>query len=330
MRRIGVMTSGGDAPGMNAAVRAVVRRALAAGVEVFGIRHGFLGLLRQEFTPLAMQSVHDIIHRGGTVLLTARCEEFLTPAGQARAVENISAAGIEGLVCIGGDGSLRGCVALERLGVPTTGVPGTIDNDLGGTDATIGFDTAVNTAVEAVDRVRDTAAAHERTFVVEVMGRSSGFIALHVGLACGADAILIPEVPWAAEDLCRRLRADAQNGWRHDVIVVAEGAGHGFELGQRIEQGTGLETRVTVLGHVQRGGSPTAVDRNLASRLGAGAVDFLLEGCHGVMAGVQGSSVAPVPLRLVTSTRRAIDPSLYELAAVLSSWRGGSGSVVDR
>lgn len=319
MRRIGVMTSGGDAPGMNAAVRAVARRAAAADVEVVGIRRGFWGLLRQEFVPLTTDSVHDIIHRGGTMLLTARCDEFLSPAGQERGAGQLRQAGVEGLVCIGGDGSLRGCVALERLGIPTVGVPGTIDNDLGGTDATIGFDTAVNTAVQAVDRVRDTAAAHERTFVVEVMGRSTGFIALEVGLACGADTVLLPELPWTLEGVCRRLRKDSERGGRHNLIIVAEGSGHGFELGKRIEESTGLDTRVTVLGHVQRGGSPTAVDRNLASRLGAAAVEFLLSGQHGVMAALQCGAVAAIPLRVVTGTRKAVDPSLHELAAVLSS-----------
>ncbi len=319
MRRIAVMTSGGDAPGMNAAVRAVVRRAASLGVEVTGIRRGYFGLLRGEFDVLGPESVHDIIHRGGTKLLTARCEEFLTPEGQEAGASRLRASGVEGLVCIGGDGSLRGCLALEALGFPTVGVPGTIDNDLGGTDLTIGFDTAVNTAVEAVDRVRDTATAHERTFVVEVMGRSSGFIALAVGMACGAETILVPEIPWSPEAVCRRLRRGLERGFRQNLIVLAEGAGHAIELGQRIESSTGLETRVTILGHVQRGGSPTAVDRNLASRLGAGAVDFLVEGHHGLMAGLQRNVVVGVPLRTVVEARRALNPALNELATVLSA-----------
>lgn len=318
MRRIAVMTSGGDAPGMNAAVRAVVRRAASLGIEVTGIRRGFYGLLRGEFEPLGPESVHDIIHRGGTMLLTARCEEFLTPQGQAVGAQRLRAAAIEGLVCVGGDGSLRGCLALEGLGFPTLGVPGTIDNDLGGTELTIGFDTAVNTGVEAVDRVRDTATAHERTFVVEVMGRSAGFIALAVGMACGAETILIPEIPWSPEGVCRRLRRGLERGFRQNLIVLAEGAGHAMELGEIIETATGLETRVTILGHVQRGGSPTAVDRNLASRLGAAAVDFLADGHHGLMAGLQQNVAVGVPLRTVVGGRRTVDRALYELATVLS------------
>jgi 6-phosphofructokinase 1 len=319
VRRIAVMTSGGDAPGMNAAVRAVVRRAAAAGAEVTGIRRGYYGLLRGEFQPLGPESVHDIIHRGGTMLLTARCEEFLTPSGQEAGARQLRAAGIEGLVCVGGDGSLRGCLALEALGLPTIGIPGTIDNDLCGTEQTIGFDTAVNTAVEAVDRVRDTAAAHERTFVVEVMGRRSGFIALAAGMACGAETILVPEIPWTPEAVCRRLRRGLSRGFRQNLIVLAEGAGHAIELGGIIEASTGLETRVTILGHVQRGGSPTAVDRNLSSRLGAAAVDFLLDRHHGLMAGVQSGVVVGVPLSTVVAHPRALDPALHELATALSA-----------
>jgi 6-phosphofructokinase 1 len=324
VRHIAVMTSGGDAPGMNAALRAVVRRAASLGLKVSGVRRGFEGLLRGEFVPLGPESVHDIIHRGGTILLTARCEEFLRPEGQALGARRLREAGCDALVCIGGDGSLRGCLALEALGVPTVGVPGTIDNDLPGTDQTIGFDTAVNTAVEAVDRVRDTATAHERTFVVEVMGRSSGFIALAVGMGCGAETILVPEIPWQPEEVCARLRRGLSRGTRRNLIVVAEGAyrdrGLGpMELGRLIEASTGLETRVTVLGHVQRGGSPTAVDRNLASRLGAAAVELLVQGRHGLMAGIQGGTVVGVPLETVVASRRTLDPALYQLAAVLSA-----------
>ena len=319
MRRIAVMTSGGDAPGMNAAVRAVVRRAVAFGVEVTGVRRGFYGLLREEFQPLETESVHDVIHRGGTMLLTARCVEFLTPQGQAAGLASLRGQGIEGLVCVGGDGSLRGCAALESLGLPVVGIPGTIDNDLAGTEATIGFDTALNTAVDAVDRVRDTATAHERTFVVEVMGRHSGFLALAAGLACGAETILVPEIPWSVEVVCRRLRRGLERGLRQNIIILAEGAGRAVDLGAQIEQATGLETRVTILGHVQRGGSPTAADRNLASQLGAAAVEFLMDGHHGLMAAVQGNVQVGVPLRSATASRRHLDPSLHELARILSA-----------
>ncbi len=319
MRRIGVMTSGGDAPGMNAAVRAVVRRGIGRGVQITGIRRGYFGLLRREFEPLGPESVHDIIHRGGTMLLTARCDEFLSAPGQRQGYDNLRAAGIDGLVCIGGDGSLSGAQALAALGLPVVGVPGTIDNDLAGTELTIGFDTAVNTAVEAVDRVRDTAAAHERTFVVEVMGRHSGFIALATGMACGAETILVPEIPWSADAVCRRLRRGLERGFRQNLIVLAEGAGHALELGQLIQETTGLETRVTILGHVQRGGSPTALDRNLAGRLGAAAVDLLLEGHHGLMTGLQGDLVVGVPLGTVVKARRSLDARRYDLAVTLSA-----------
>jgi 6-phosphofructokinase 1 len=319
MRRIAVMTSGGDAPGMNAAVRAVVRRGAARGLEAVGIRRGYAGLLSGDLLPLGPESVHDIIHRGGTMLRTARAEEFRTPEGQRAGAERLRAAGVDGLVCVGGDGSLRGCLALEDLGLPTVGVPATIDNDLCGTEQTIGFDTAVNPAVAALDRVRDTATAHERTFVVEVMGRSAGFLALATGLACGAETILVPEIPWSPESVCRRLRRGLSRGLRQNLIVLAEGAGHALELGALIESSTGLETRVTILGHVQRGGSPTAADRNLSSRLGAAAVDLLAEGHHGLMAGLQGDIVVGVPLRTAVAARRALDVRLYELASLLSA-----------
>ena len=254
------------------------------------------------------------------MLLTARCDPFREEDGQAQAIHNLRAAGIEGLVCIGGDGSLRGCLALQRLGFPAIGVPGTVDNDLAGTDATIGFDTAVNTAVEAIDRIRDTAAAHERTFVVQVMGRDAGFIALSTGMACGAETILIPEIPWSEEGVCRRLRRGVERGLRQNVIVMAEGAGDAIRMGARIEEETALETRVSILGHIQRGGSPTAVDRNLASRLGAQAVDLLVEGHHGLMVGMQGSAVVGTPLKRVVESRRRLDPRLHGLATALSAW----------
>ena len=319
MRRIAVMTSGGDAPGMNSAVRAVVRSAVHRGVEVVGIRRGYFGLLGGEMEPLGPESVHDIIHRGGTMLLTARCAAFTEPEGERAGAARLRAAGVEGLVCVGGDGSLRGCLALEGLGIPSVGIPATIDNDLAGTEQTIGFDTAVNTAVQAVDRVRDTAAAHERTFVVEVMGRRSGFLALAVGMACGAETILIPEVAWSPETVCRRLRRGLSRGLRQNLIVLAEGAGRATELGAQIEASAGLETRVTILGHVQRGGSPTAADRNLSSRLGAAAVDFLVDGHHGLMAGLQAGVIVGVPLGAAVAGRRTLDLRLHELASRLSA-----------
>jgi 6-phosphofructokinase 1 len=314
--RIGVLTSGGDAPGMNAAIRAVVRRAVHAGAEVVGIRRGYAGLLAGDMLPLDVSSVADIIHRGGTMLLTARSAAFMRPEGVARAAAN--AADLDGLVVIGGDGTLRGAVALEEAGVATAALPATIDNDLPGTDRSIGFDTAVNTVVQAVDRIRDTATAHERTFVVEVMGRHHGFIALQAGLAVGAESILIPEQPVDLDVICERLRRGFARGKRHSIIVVAEGAAAGFDVAQAIQSRTGHETRTTVLGHVQRGGSPTAVDRTLAARLGEAAVAHLLAGGRGAMMALRGEDVVAVPYPHVLAAQPALDRRLYELAGVLA------------
>ncbi|WP_253724416.1 6-phosphofructokinase, partial [Thermus scotoductus] len=272
MKRIGVFTSGGDAPGMNAAIRAVVRQAYALGLEVIGIRRGYAGMILGEMVPLGVRDVANILQRGGTVLLTARSQEFLTEEGRAKAAEKLKAAGIEGLVAIGGDGTFRGAMRLlEEHKVPVVGVPGTIDNDLYGTDYTIGFDTAVNTALEAIDRIRDTAASHERVFFIEVMGRSSGFIALDVGLAGGAEVIAVPEEPVDPKTIAEGLMESLRRGKSSSIVVVAEGAYPGGAAGllAAIQEHVRVEARVTVLGHIQRGGSPTAKDRILASRLGA-------------------------------------------------------------
>ncbi|RTH04063.1 6-phosphofructokinase, partial [Thermus scotoductus] len=270
MKRIGVFTSGGDAPGMNAAIRAVVRQAYALGLEVIGIRRGYAGMILGEMVPLGVRDVANILQRGGTVLLTARSQEFLTKEGRAKAAEKLKAAGIEGLVAIGGDGTFRGAMRLlEEHKVPVVGVPGTIDNDLFGTDYTIGFDTAVNTALEAIDRIRDTAASHERVFFIEVMGRSSGFIALDVGLAGGAEVIAVPEEPVDPKTIAEGLMESLRRGKSSSIVVVAEGAYPGGAAGllAAIQEHVRVEARVTVLGHIQRGGSPTAKDRILASRL---------------------------------------------------------------
>ncbi|RTI40977.1 6-phosphofructokinase, partial [Thermus scotoductus] len=278
MKRIGVFTSGGDAPGMNAAIRAVVRQAYALGLEVIGIRRGYAGMILGEMVPLGVRDVANILQRGGTVLLTARSQEFLTEEGRAKAAEKLKAAGIEGLVAIGGDGTFRGAMRLlEEHKVPVVGVPGTIDNDLYGTDYTIGFDTAVNTALEAIDRIRDTAASHERVFFIEVMGRSSGFIALDVGLAGGAEVIAVPEEPVDPKTIAEGLMESLRRGKSSSIVVVAEGAYPGGAAGllAAIQEHVRVEARVTVLGHIQRGGSPTAKDRILASRLGAAAVEAL-------------------------------------------------------
>ncbi len=314
--RIGVLTSGGDAPGMNAAIRAVVRRAIYAGAEVVGVRRGYAGLISGELIPLDVSSVADIVHRGGTMLLTARSPAFMQPEGVAAAAAQAS--GLTALVVIGGDGTIRGAQALEQAGVATVAVPATIDNDIARTIRTIGFDTAVNSVVQAVDRIRDTATAHERTFVVEVMGRRRGFIALHAGLAVGAESILIPEEPVDLDAVCDRLTRGYARGKRHSIILVAEGASSGFEVAEAIQRRTGHETRTTVLGHVQRGGSPTAYDRVLAARLGEGAVAHVLAGGRGAMMAFRGGDVAPVPYGDVLSGEPSLDRRLFELAAVLA------------
>lgn len=312
------MTSGGDAPGMNAAIRAVVRRAISRGADVFGIYRGYDGLLDGEITRMSLSSVADIIHRGGTILHTARSERFMRPEGQDLGAARIRGAGIDGLVVIGGEGSFRGMIELEKRGVRTIGVPGTIDNDIWGTDYSIGFDTAVNTGVEAVNRLRDTATSHERIFVVEVMGRKAGFLALAVGVAGGAESIMIPEIPLSVEEVCARLERGIARGKKHSIIVVAEGAASGLEVGQKIEKCMGTEVRVTVLGHVQRGGTPTAFDRLLASRMGAKAVDLLLEGKSGLVLGIRGDTIVANPAKEVVSKQKEIDRELYEMAEDLA------------
>ncbi len=318
MKKIGVLTSGGDAPGMNAAIRAVVRRGLSLGMEVVGVRRGYAGLIAGDFVELGLSSVGDIIHRGGTILHTARSEEFKQPEVQLRAIETARAAGMEGLVVIGGDGSFRGAIALTRHGFPAVGVPGTIDNDIYGTDLTIGFDTAVNTCLDAIRKIRDTATSHDRTFVLEVMGRNSGWIALACGLAGGAESILIPEYPVEMDDVVARLKRGAERGKKHSLIVVAEGVGSGFEIGKQIKERTGFDTRVTVLGHIQRGGAPTAVDAMLASRLGARAAELLHEGKAGLFVGQVNNEIITQPLENVLDRQKPIPHELVELAEILA------------
>lgn len=316
--KIAVLTSGGDAPGMNAAVRAVVRKGIYEGLDVWGISHGFAGLLRGELRRLHRSSVADIIHRGGTILHTARCEEFKTPEGLDEAVATLEREGIQGLIVIGGDGSFRGARELHRLGFKVVGVPATIDNDIAQTDYSIGFDTAVNTVVEAINRVRDTATAHERTFVIETMGRESGFIALTAGLAGGAESVLIPEAPFDIDEVCQRIVRGYQRGKLHSIIVVAEGAKSGFEVAKQIQEKTGFETRVIVLGHVQRGGPPTAFDRTLATRMGAKAVELLVSNQSGMMVGIRGTDIVGVDLEAVLQAKKEPDLSVFELATILA------------
>ncbi|MBQ1283727.1 MAG: 6-phosphofructokinase [Clostridia bacterium] len=279
VKTIGVLTSGGDAPGMNAAIRAVVRTAIAEGLEVKGIMRGYAGLIDEEIVDLNLRSVSDIIHRGGTMLYTARCPEFKEEAGLQKAIANCRKHGIDGIVVIGGDGSYRGARDLSERGLPCVGIPGTIDNDISSTEYTIGFDTAMNTAMEMVDRLRDTAQSHERCTIVEVMGRRAGYIALHTGIAVGATAVLVPEVPFDIEkDVIRKIENAKTSDKKHFIIVVAEGVGHVDELAKEIEAKCGIESRATVLGHVQRGGSPTVRDRVIASKMGHEAVQLLKKG----------------------------------------------------
>ncbi len=314
-----MITSGGDAPGMNAALRAVVRAAIGRGVKVVGFYHGYEGIVNDESVALSSSSVSGIIERGGTMLRTARSRTFMTPEGRGRAVETLRRSGCDGLVVIGGDGSLTGALRLhEEFDFPVMGVPGSIDNDISGTDFSIGFDTAVNTAVQAIDRVRDTAYSHERVFVIEVMGRRNGFIALEAGLAGGAEAVLLPEVPYSIFDVCDNLRLAASKGKKSSILVVAEGAARAETIKDFVERSTGFETRHVVLGHMQRGGSPSAFDRVLALRLGAYATSRLLSGFRGEMAGVDAKELVSTPLAQVLSTERAIDPDRLLLAEVMA------------
>ena len=279
VRRIGVLTSGGDAPGMNAAVRAVVRAAIFRGIEVIGIRRGYNGLINGDIVRLDEKSVAHIINRGGTMLYTARSTEFMTEEGQQKAVNTCKMLGLEGIVAIGGDGTFRGALALSKHGISVVGIPGTIDNDIACTNYCIGFDTAANTAIECIDKLRDTMQSHERCSVVEVMGRSAGHLALYVGLAVGATAVLVPESDQDFDtEVIEKIRNARLNGFTHYMVVVAEGAGSAFQVAERIKEETALEPRVTVLGHIQRGGNPTARDRVTATRMGYRAVDILAGG----------------------------------------------------
>ena len=318
MKRIGVLTSGGDAPGMNAAVRAVVRKAIYRGIEVHGIYGGYSGLMNGNIEKLELGSVGDIIHRGGTMLLSARCEEFKTKEGQLKGLEQLKLAGIEGLVVIGGDGSYRGAMALTELGFPCVGVPGTIDNDIPGTQYTIGFDTALNTVIEAIDKIRDTAQSHERAFVIEVMGRNAGDIALWSGLAGGAETILIPEDYYDMDDICQRLIKSQDRGKKHSIIIVAEGVASGVEFAKQIKERTDFDTRVSILGHIQRGGSPTAFDRVLASRLGAHAVELLIEGKGGRAVGIKNNQVIDNDIASILGETHTVDMNLLTLSKELS------------
>jgi len=319
LQRIGLLTSGGDAPGMNAAIRAVVRKGVYHGLEVTGIMRGLAGFIDGDVLPMNVGSVADIIHRGGTILRTARSEDFATREGRATAYENVERFRLQGLVVIGGDGSFEAArVFHDEYGLPVVGIPATIDNDIAGTEACIGFDTAVNNVVEAITKIRDTATSHERTFIVEVMGRNSGFIALQAGLAGGAESIIIPELPYSIDEVCQRLMRGYQRGKLHSMIVVAEGVGSGIEIGRAIKARTGFDTKVTILGHIQRGGTPTAIDCVLGSRFGAKGVELLMDGKKKVAVGLVSGNIIHWDLGNSNIKPREIDMEVYRLAGVLS------------
>lgn len=320
MKRIAVMTSGGDAPGMNAAVRAVVRTALEHDVETYGIRQAYAGLVNGDISPLTSREVSGILQRGGTILQTARNEEFKTQSGQNKALRNLSSLGIEGVVVIGGDGSMRGATLLDKLGVKVIGVPASIDNDMWGTNMAIGVDTALNTILDAIDKLRDTASSHQRGFIVEVMGRDCGYLALMGGILGGAEIIVTPEDPPTMEEISTALKDAYVRGKAHAIAVVAEGAPYKTTtLAEYLnEQNTGFEIRITILGHIQRGGSPSAFDRLLATRLGVGAAERLIAGESGVMVGLDGREISTMPLEDVTSRPRPINPAYFKMAHTLS------------
>jgi len=318
MKRIGVLTSGGDAPGMNAAIRAIVRKAIYHDLEVMGVYNGYQGLIDGKIERLDLGSVGDIIQRGGTKLHSARCLEFITEEGQQKAIVQMKKHGIEGLVVVGGDGSYRGAMALTAKGFPCIGVPGTIDNDIPGTDYTIGFDTALNTVIEAIDKIRDTATSHERTFIVEVMGRGAGDLALWAGLAGGAETIVIPEVAFDIEDILSRLHSGHERGKKHSIIIVAEGVMNANEFANLLKEHGNIETRVSVLGHIQRGGSPSARDRVLASLFGARAVEVLMEGNGGLAIGMRNHEVVDYSMTEAFEGTHSTDLSMYQLSKELA------------
>ena len=349
MKRIGVLTSGGDAPGMNAAIRAVVRAGLKNDISVIGFKRGYNGVLMRsadqgdDFSLMTARSVSDKVHRGGTFLMTARCSEFLKEEVQRKAVENLRSLGVEGMVCIGGNGTFAGADALNRLGMPTIGVPGTIDNDLMYTDSTIGFDTALNTACECVNRIRETSDSHERASMVTVMGRDCGDIAVHTALACGAELVMIPEIPWSVEEVADRVKWGVMRGKNSMIMIFAEGAVESLttdveklcaqheclrdvslrhitssQIAMMIEALAQHETRATVLGYIQRGGSPTSFDRILASRLGNRAVELLRDDVGGRAVGIRDNHIVDVPIEEGMQSRKGADQALLDLISTLS------------
>jgi 6-phosphofructokinase 1 len=321
MKQIGILTSGGDAPGMNAVIRSVVRTAAVHEIKVVGIKRGYTGLIAGEMAPLSRYEVSNIVQQGGSILESTRCPEFETPEGRKKAATNMAKNKIEGLILVGGDGTFRGGTLLaEEAGVSVMGVPSTIDNDVFGTDFTIGFDTAVNFAVESIDRIRDTARTFERVFFIEVMGHYTGFIALQTAVAGGAEGLIIPEMPPDVEGLCLRLQEGRQLGKKSAIIVVAEAQkpGYSFQIAREVSNRTGFETRVCVLGHLQRGGSPTATDRILGVELGTAAVEAIDQGMRGLMVGMVGGKLTYTPMADTWKKKKALNPRLEQLAQILS------------
>ncbi len=315
VKTIGVLTSGGDAPGMNAAIRAVVRAGIGKGMRVLGIRRGYNGLINGDMIEMNLRSVSDILQKGGTILYTARCLEFKEEAGIEKAKQTCVEAGLDGVVVIGGDGSFRGARDLSLRGIPCVGIPGTIDNDIASSDYTIGYDTAMNTVVQNVDRLRDTSQSHDRCSVVEVMGRGAGHIAVNTGLACGAIAILIPEIPFDVDrDIVAKIKASQKTGKQHFIVMVAEGVGHSHELAKEIEEKTGVESRATVLGHIQRGGSPTLRDRVVASEMGYYAVELLEKGIGNRVVVTKDGKVTDYDILEALSMKKSVDMNLLKIA----------------
>ncbi len=317
-KKIGILTSGGDAPGMNAAVRAVTRAAIRKGIQVFGIRRGYNGLINGDVFEMNERSVSDIIQRGGTVLYTARCPEFRTEEGMQTAKEKCIELGLDGIVVIGGDGSFRGAADLSERGIPCVAIPGTIDNDISCTEYTIGYDTAMNTVVDMVDKIRDTAQSHDRCSVVEVMGRNAGYIAVNTGIACGATEIITQETGYSLDDIAKKMLESRKTGKQHFIIIVAEGVGHSDEIASVLEEKTGIESRATILGHVQRGGSPTVRDRVYASQFGYYAVELLEKGLGNKVVGMKDNKIVDFDIQEALSMKKPFEDELYKIAKELA------------
>jgi len=318
MKKIGILTSGGDAPGMNAAVRSVVRSAIYHELEIIGVNRGYRGLIEGDLAKMDASSVGDIIHKGGTILKSSRSEEFKTIEGRKKAMKNIEDNGLDGLVVIGGDGSFQGARELSSMGIKTIGIPGTIDNDLAYTDYTIGFDTAVNTVLDSISKIRDTSTSHEKVTIIEVMGRKCGDIALHAGIAGGAESIIIPEKSWEINEMVNRLNQAQKRGKLHHIILLAEGAGSAVDMKQELAEKAGIDARVSVLGFIQRGGDPTSFDRILASKMGVYAVELLLDGHTNIVVGIKDNHLFHMGITESLEVKKTFDQEMYRLTEILS------------